>query len=199
MGLVNDDQIPVRLLDRGANLAVLLQRVDRDDRSVELVEHVVVCGDLIAHPPDGRAVEARQRDREAGPELLLKLPQHGAGGDDENPVGPTPEDQLGGDQAGLQRLAETDVIGEQEPHPVLGQRHFDGHVLKGKIVDCSPSERQGSRRRSRRGPECRLQEQLGVNKAGRVVALEPNLRWIEHDIVVLQLNDKPRRLALHQT
>ena len=72
--------------------------------------------------------------------------QHGAGGDRRRIRSARPlRNQLGGDQAGLQRLAEADVVGEQEPHPVLGQRHFDGRVLEGEVVDRGPAERQGLR------------------------------------------------------
>lgn len=89
MRLVDDDQVPVGVLDRVPDLGVPLQRVDRHDGPIELIEYIIVGGDPVPHTPDRSAVQARQWDREPGPEFLLELGEHRPCRDDEDPVRPS--------------------------------------------------------------------------------------------------------------
>ena len=88
VGLVDDDDVPVRLLQVRAVLGVLLEGVDRDDRLVVVVEGIVAGRDTAAHPLDADRVEPRQRDGEAVPELLLELREHALDGQHQNPPAP---------------------------------------------------------------------------------------------------------------
>ena len=75
VALVDDDHVPVALLQVGPVAAVVLERVDADDGPVEVVERVLVRRDLGPHPLEALGVEADQRDGEPGPEFLLELGQ----------------------------------------------------------------------------------------------------------------------------
>ena len=50
-------------------------------------------------------------------------------------------EQLGGDQAGLDGLADADVVGDQQPDRVLPQRHQQRHELVGAGLDGEPGQR----------------------------------------------------------
>ena len=56
--------------------AGVLQRVDRDDRPLEVGERVAAGRDLLLDPLDADRVQPHERDREAGPQLVLELLQH---------------------------------------------------------------------------------------------------------------------------
>ena len=86
---IDHDDVPVSLLEIGAVLGVLLQRVDGDDRLVVVVERVVVRRDAAAHTLYADRVKPREGDREAVPELLLELGQHALHGQDED-TSPSP-------------------------------------------------------------------------------------------------------------
>lgn len=101
MRFINNDKVPVRVLDRIPDLGVPFERIDGDNRSVKLIEHIVMGRDPISHPPDCGAVEPGERDRKPGPELLLKLGQHGPRRDHKDPVRPATQGEFGGDQARL--------------------------------------------------------------------------------------------------
>jgi hypothetical protein len=129
LALVDDDHVPLAVLEISSVLLVLLERVDRDDRPIVEMERVHVGGDPLLHPLDAPGVEADQRDREAGPQLLLELLEHRAQGDHEDPLATSAADQLGEENADLDRLAEADAVGDQDPRPRLGQGLGRGHEL----------------------------------------------------------------------
>ena len=60
--LVDDDHVPVRLLQVGAVLGILLEGVDGDDRLVVVVEGIVVGRDATPHALDADGVEPRERE-----------------------------------------------------------------------------------------------------------------------------------------
>jgi hypothetical protein len=114
VGLVDDDDVPLGALDVRAELVVLLERVDRDDRLVVVVEGVVVGGDLLADAREAHRVEADEGDREARPQLLLELREHALHrGDEDAPPAPA-ADELGEEDARFERLAEADGVGDQD-------------------------------------------------------------------------------------
>ena len=96
-----------------ASLSVSTEMID----PLEVGERVAAGGDLLLDPLDADGVEPHERDREAGPQLLLELLQHLLRGDDQDPLAPAAADQLGQDQPDLQRLAQADHVGEQDPRP----------------------------------------------------------------------------------
>ena len=62
-------------------------------------------------------------------------------------------EQLAGDQRGLDRLADADVVGDQQPHRVELERHQQRHELVGARLDGDPAEASGTGRRDERKPE----------------------------------------------
>ena len=70
MRLVDDDYVPIALVRPNAELRILLQRVDRDDRLVVVVERVGVGRDVAADAVQSNRVEPNKRDREPRPQLL---------------------------------------------------------------------------------------------------------------------------------
>ena len=49
-------------------------------------------------------------------------------------------EQLAGDQPGLDGLADADVVGDQEPHRLLAERHQERHQLVGARLDAEIAE-----------------------------------------------------------
>ena len=120
VGLVDDDRVPVLLLQVRA-VAVVLQRVDGDDHPLEEGERVAVGRELLPDPLDPGGVEPDEREREAGPQLVLHLLEDVLRGDDQDAFTAAAPDQLGQDHADLEGLAEADGVGEQDPRAeVLG-------------------------------------------------------------------------------
>ena len=112
--LVDDDRVPVHVVEVVAGTAVVLERVDRDDDPLVVGERVAAGRDLPLDPLDADRVQPDQRDREPGPQLLLELLEDLLRGDDQDPVAAAAADQLGEDQPDLQRLAQPDHVGEQD-------------------------------------------------------------------------------------
>jgi hypothetical protein len=76
VAFVDDDDVPPGVLEVVAVLEVALERVDRDDAAVEVVERVVVGRDAVAHPGQAHRVQPHQRDGKAAPPFLLELGEH---------------------------------------------------------------------------------------------------------------------------
>ena len=66
--------------------------------------------------------------------------QHG------QPLGVALGEQLGGDQPGLDGLADADVVGDQQPHGVLAQRHHQRDELVGARLDGDAAPGTGTAR-----------------------------------------------------
>ena len=112
--LVDDDDVPLRLLQVGAVLRVLLERIDGDDRLVVVVEGVVVGRDAAAHPLDADGIQAGQGDGEPVPELLLELRQHALYRQHEDAPAAPPGNEFAHQDAGFQGLAEAHGVGDQD-------------------------------------------------------------------------------------
>jgi hypothetical protein len=121
VGLIDDDDVPVALLQVLAEIALLLEGIDGDDRLVEVVEGVGVGGDILADALDAGAVEAGERDGEARPQLLLELGHHALGRDDQDALAFATADQFRQQNADLDRFAEPDGISEQDALPDLAE------------------------------------------------------------------------------
>ena len=115
LALIDHDDVPVGVFQKGPVVPVVLERVDRDDRLVEVVKGVLAGGQLLADALDAERIEPHQRDREATPELLLELPQHALGGDHQQPPPAPAANQFAAEDAALQRLAQAHRIGDQQP------------------------------------------------------------------------------------
>ena len=76
----------------------------------------------VAHAREAHRVEPHQRNREAAPQLLLELREHALQRDDEDALAAAPLDQLGGEDAGFERLAEARRVGDQNARAWLLER-----------------------------------------------------------------------------
>jgi len=76
LAFIDHDDDPAGIIEIDAILAVVLERIDGDDRLVESVERVLVAWDLFSDPLNPHRIQPHQRDREARPVLLLELHQH---------------------------------------------------------------------------------------------------------------------------
>ena len=116
VGLVDDDQIPVGLLEQFLDVLVSSELVDAGDDLVVFQEPV----------PTRRRLESLVgEDLEAEVELLAKLvlplfPQT-AGGDDQTPLQITADLELLDEEPGHDRLAGTRIVGKQESERLLLQ------------------------------------------------------------------------------
>ena len=120
--LVDDDDVPIRVLEMRAVGDVVLQRIDGDDRLVVIKEWVVVRRELGADLADLCGVERDERDREAVPELFLKLRHHGFSRDDEDAFAFAAQDELAHEDAGFERLAKADNVGDEDAQAQLAER-----------------------------------------------------------------------------
>ena len=177
--LVNDDHVPPGFFEVGPVLGVPLQGVDRDDGLVVVVEGVVVRGDAAADALDADGVEARERDREAVPELLLELGQHALDGEDEDAPAPAPGDQLADQDPRFEGLAEAHCVCDQDALPRLAERLarrlqlVGDEVHGGGVADVDPFV-------TRRGlPEVAFHEEQAVGEAGGAVGDQRGLRGVE--------------------
>ena len=135
------------LFDRGAVLDVILERIDRNDGLVVLLEWIVVRGDSVANSLNAIAIKSGEGYREPGPELLLELGQRRIVGDDQDSAGATAKDEFRCDEAGFERLAETHIVTDQEPDSPLLQGAFDRHVLEGQVIDSRLASHKRNRSR----------------------------------------------------
>ena len=188
--LVNDDHVPIGLLQVGPVLGVLLQGVNRDDGFVVVVEGVVVRGDAAADALDADGVEAGERDREAVPELLLELGQHALDGEDEDPPAPAAGDQLADQHSRFEGLAEPHRVGDEDALARLAKRLAGGLQLVangihgGGVADVEPFV-------ARRGlPQVAFHEEQAVGEAGRAVADQGRFRGVQHLDLRLQLGEE---------
>ena len=190
--LVDDDDVPVRLLQVRAVLGVLLQGVDGDDRLVVVVERVVAGRDATPHPLDADRVEPHEGDREAVPELLLELREHAPDGQHQDAPPPPAGDQLGGQDARLERLAEPHRVGDQDALPRLAQRLAGRLELVGGRVHRGPVGDVDALVVGDRLPELALQVEPAVGEAGRRIGHEPGRGRVEHLDVRLQGGEEDR-------
>ena len=138
-------------------------------------------GGQAALQPGGRG--RRDRDRievELGLELAGPLLDEMGRAQDREAVGLAAVDQLAQDEPGLDRLADADVVGDQQPHDRKAQRHQQRHELIGAGLEAQPrrrAERPGAapqRKAQRLGqaagrrPGSRFRPTSGsANRAGR--------------------------------
>ena len=101
--------------------------------------------------------------------------------------------QLGRDQAGLHGLADADVVGDQQPHRVLAQRHQQRDELIGARLDGKPGQgAERARRRAEPDPH-RGAQQAGRRSRACVRRVRCRERRGTH---VLQLREHPGHLVV---
>ena len=188
--LVDDDDVPVRLLQIRAVLGVLLQGVDGDDGLVVVVERVVAGRYAAAHALDADRVEPRERDGEAVPELLLELRQHALDGQHQDAPAPAAREQLADEDARLQRLAQPDGVRDEDALPGLGEGLAGRGELVGHRVHRRPVGDVDALVVGNRLPELALQVEQAVGEAGRRVGREPRVGRVQHADVRLQAGEE---------
>jgi len=141
--LVHDQQVVAAGVDRltlgGEGLleqsqrALALEEVERGDQPGEVGPRVHVDAPPPAQVPHQFAVNDPEVEPELVPHLVPPLDLKRGRADDEGPSGPVPDDQLEGDQARLNGLAEPHVVGDQQVDP----RHLDGaeHGVELVVLD----------------------------------------------------------------
>ena len=114
--------------------ARVLDGVDRDDHPVEVRERVATGRDPLTHPLDPLGVQADERDAGAAPQLVLYLVEDVARNDGENPCRTPAALQLGEQHPDLDRLAEPDGVGDEQPGLKLGHRRPERLTLVRQVV-----------------------------------------------------------------
>ena len=169
MRLVHDEELEPRglgLLRKRRVLDEVLERHDRVPVGLEGVEaFAVVLHDVLAP----LAVEEHERLVELPVQLAEPLHRERRGGDDERPVGPVGAQEAREDEAGLDRLAEAHLVGEQPAHRVRRGGPF-GDVELVREQRNTPAE-EGAE--ARRLPDLREPEPVEtVPERGRPIGLE---------------------------
>ena len=97
-----------------------------------------------AHLGHQLAVDDDEVQAELLAHLVLPLQRQARRADDDHGAGPVPQQQLLEDQAGLDGLAQADVVGEQQVGPRAGQRAAQRFELVGLDVRAATGTAPGS-------------------------------------------------------
>src|SRR6266511_1157194 len=192
--------------------AVVRRRAGQDQRVRARGEHarelVVECppvdqvaggGDLLADPLDALGVEPDQGNREARPQLVLELLEDVPGSDHQDAVAAPAPHQLGEHHADLERLAQADRVGDEQPWPQRLERGLDRVALVLELVEKLPVAhgQAGLGCRQRRLADQRLEVQPAAPEPwGRVEDEGGVLR--AQRLHVVQLGEEGRLLLAHQ-
>ena len=152
----------------------------------------------IAHSVDARRVEAHQRNREPGPQLLLELRHHALDGDREDALAAAALDELAQQHAGFDRLAETCGVRHQDPLARLVERHNRRIELIRQVVYRRAVRDVQIGVSWRRLTQQAFEIQAGVAVLRRRVGDEHGVRRIERsNVFAFDLRQKPRFLVSH--
>ena len=139
MRLVDDDEVGAGAQEVEPARLGLDEVHGDDDVGVPLEErHAGAATPLEAR--DGAREDELGLDVELLAQLALPLLGEGGRAEDGEPVRLAPGDQLGGDEAGLDRLADADVVGDEEAHRVELERHEERDELVGARLDGDGAE-----------------------------------------------------------
>ena len=135
VGLVDHHRVPA-VMTQIVDETVLLQGVHRDDHLLEEGEGVPRGRQLLLHLLHALRVQAHERDREPGPQLVLHLLEHMPRADDEDAAAATPPDQLREDHPDLEGLPEPHRVRDQQARadPLRIQRPLHGLALVGQVI-----------------------------------------------------------------
>ena len=206
MDLVDDEEIepPRELRLLGQRLAeqshaeVALQPVDRDDEPRVARPRVRAHASRASQATEEVAVEDAELQPELVAQLLVPLELQRRRAHDDRGAGAVPEEQLLRHEAGLDRLAEPDVVGDQQ----VRARHPQGanERLELIVLDLDPAAERRLQRavvgRRDRPPANRVEERVELLRA--VVRPRDDLRQIgapAHDRPGLHLPDDVELLA----
>ena len=141
--LVDHDQIPRMKRQRRQHVR-LFQVVERRDPDAGLAPGILVSRAGAGEVLDGRAVGFETGQTELALEFSRPLAPHRRGHEDQHAQRVVPARQFGDDQSGLNRLAETDLVGDQHA-PRTREHRERGLELMGQHRDgCLRSSPQRS-------------------------------------------------------
>ena len=146
--LVDDDQLGAAEQELVA-APVGLDEVGGDDDVGVAVEQRLVEHQAAFEALDGAGEDERGVDAELVAQLALPLLGERRGAQHGQPLHGALGEQLGGDQSGLDGLADADVVGDEQPDDVLAQRHEQRDVLVAARADADAGERAERARPSR--------------------------------------------------
>ena len=146
--LVDDDQLRAAQQELVA-APVGLDEVGGDDDVRVTVEQRLVQHEVAFEAADGAGQHQRGVDAELVAQLALPLLGQRRGAQHGQALHGALREQLGGDQAGLDGLADADVVGDEQPDGVLPQRHEQRHVLVAARADADARPGSGTGRRWR--------------------------------------------------
>ena len=176
VGLVEDEQalLGARAEVLAQGLAVLgaAQERVRDDEAVMGGPRVHAEAALLAALRDELSRHHLEVETEAAAHLALPLKADGRGAGDEDEVGLLAEDQLLEDEAGLDRLSEAHVIGDEEVGARELERLHQRGELMGHVFDARAERRLEARGvcRAHRVPAQRVEVRAEVGR--RVEAID---------------------------
>ena len=189
---IDHDDVPAGIIEINAILAVVLERIDGDDRLVEIVERVLVAWDLLPDPLNPHRIQPHQRDRKARPELLLELHQHAFARHHQQAPPPPAPDKFAAEDPAFQRLAQAHRIGDQQPLAGHRQGLRSWQQLVRQRIHRRPVAHHQRGIGGHAAAQVGLDEQKTVAVAGRGVAHQVRVFRLQH------LEASGRLLHLHQ-
>ena len=151
--------------------AIALDEVEAEDGEGIGVEDAHGVRQVALEPRRARCRDGRRSQGELGLQLGTPLIDQVRRAEDREALDLAAVDELAQDQAGLDRLADADVIGDQQPRGFLAERHHQRGELVGARLEVDPagtSERAGAAAQGK--PEGIAQEERRLTWAGPVAA-----------------------------
>jgi hypothetical protein len=175
--------------------AIALDEVEADDGEGIGVEDAHGVRQVALKPRRARCRDGRPSQGKLGLQLGTPLIDQVRRAEDREALDLAAVEELTQDQAGLDRLADPDVIGDQQSRGFLAERHHQRGELVGARLEVDPagaSERAGAA--PQRKPEGIAQEQRGLTWTGPIAAGRG--KGGEVDRLGFQLRDQRFRLVL---
>ena len=163
VGLVHHEEVDARLHRAGGELGPRDERLEGDHRAPVDVEGVEVGAVVPDHVGEPRVVEQHEDLVVLPPELAEPLDGERLGGDHEAPLRAPRPDEAAQDEAGLDRLPEADLVGQEPAHGVRGGGALGRVKLVGEQPDAAAEEGAEARGLAQRG------EVQGVEAEGEVL------------------------------
>src|SRR5712691_4283288 len=139
MGLLDNHQLRAGA-DEIVPPALRLDVIQGDDRERIDIEYHLPSGKAALKSARRPGADYLRLNQEFAGELLLPLLTQVRRADDSQPFNLAPVEQFTGKQPRFDRLADADVIRNQQPDDVLAQGHEQGHELIGPWLDGQVAE-----------------------------------------------------------
>jgi len=158
MGLIDDDQIGCGAQEV-VTTPVRLDEIGRDDSDRVTLENRFAVFETTLQTGDRGAQDKFCFETELLTQLGLPLLGQRGRTQHCEPLSATLREELAGDQSGLNSLTDAHIVGDQESHGLLPQRHQQGDVLIGPWIDVQGRQRpEGTTRGAEPDTECLSQE-----------------------------------------